>query len=144
MYKKIISILFIILLVACTKEKIYLDDEYYNNGEYIEVDSNYFNDNSHKNYIIYVSNTFCMFSVPCADIFEEYMKKYNISFLSIKIDEYKKTKFYEKVKYVPTVIIVRDGKILSYLNAESDDDINKYQDISEFESWVNKYIYYEK
>ena len=48
---------------------------------------------------------------------------------------------YQKVKYAPSIIIVRDGHIVDYLDANSDDDLDKYQDVNEFEKWISKYIY---
>ena len=68
------------------------------------------------------------------------MKKYKIDFLTINIDEYKKTKFYTQVKYAPTVIVVNNNRIVAYLDAEKDKDLDKYQDVNEFEKWINKYI----
>ncbi|MCR4581030.1 MAG: thioredoxin family protein, partial [Bacilli bacterium] len=98
------------------------------------------NDENNKNYVVYAYNYFCNFSVPCENIFKEFMDKYKIDFLSINIDEFKKTKLYETVKYVPTVIVVKNGKPVAYLDAESDDDLNKYQDADAFESWIKEYI----
>ncbi len=148
MYKRVlILIVCIFLLTACSSKTIgdvELDDIYYGNNEYIEITSDYFKDTNPKNYVVFVHNTFCSLRVPCQNIFKEYMEKYNISFLSINIDEYKKTSLYDKVKYVPTVIVVNDNKIVAYLDAEKDEDLDKYQDIKEFESWINKYIKYNK
>ena len=69
------------------------------------------------------------------------MKKHNISIISIPFAEFKKTIFYKKVKYAPTIIIINKGKIIAYLDANSDKDLKKYQDINEFEKWIDNYIY---
>jgi len=145
MYKKIlICLLIIIAITGCSYNKkvskITLDNKYYNEGKYIEVKSSDIKGLNDNNYILYAHNTFCAFKVPCDTIFKKYMTKYKIDFLSINIDEYKKTKFYKSVKYVPTVIIVEKGEIKAYLDAESDDDLNRYQDSKEFEKWINKYV----
>ena len=52
----------------------------------------------------------------------------------------KKTYLYKKVKYAPSVIIVKKQKIIAYLDAEKDEDMDKYQDEKEFEKWLKKYI----
>ena len=54
---------------------------------------------------------------------------------------YKKTNYYKKVKYAPTIIIINKGKVVAYLDANSNSDLNKYQDIKEFEQWISNYIY---
>mgnify|MGYP000092232876 FL=1 len=70
------------------------------------------------------------------------MKKYNIDFISISFDKFKSTYLYETVKYAPSIIIVKDKEIVSYLDANSDEDLDKYQDEEAFESYLNKYIYF--
>lgn len=147
MIKKILLFILIILITGCSNTKHYdtnkvvLDDIYYNKGNFIDIDSKYIDNEHHKSYVLFAYNSFCTFQIPCEDIFKEFMVKYKIDFLSINIDEYKKTKLYNTVKYAPTIIIVNDGKIIAYLDAESDADLNKYQDVKEFEEWINNYIY---
>ena len=55
--------------------------------------------------------------------------------------EFKKTKFYETVKYGPTVIVIQNGNIIAYLDANSNLDLAKYQNANTFESWIKKYIF---
>ena len=143
MIKKIILILLFLIAITYSfvyNQKVKLDDIYYNNGEYINIDSTYLKNKTHKNYVLFVHNSFCTFKTPCDTIFKQYMKKYKIDFLTINIDEYKKTKFYTQVKYAPTVIVVNNNRIVAYLDAEKDKDLDKYQDVNEFEKWINKYI----
>ena len=72
------------------------------------------------------------------------MKKYNIDFVSIPFDKFKETKYYENVKYAPSIIIIKEGEIIDYLDANSDDDFNKYEDEKEFEKWLDNYVYFGK
>ena len=147
MFKKGLLILFcFLLLMGCSKKedfdanKVTLDSNFYNKGEFVDIKSEYLIDENPTNYVLFVYNSYCTLKIPCEDIFKEYMKKENIDFLSMNIDEYKKTELYDKVKYAPTIIIVKDKKIVAYLDAESNEDLNKYQDVNEFKSWINKYI----
>lgn len=148
--KKIIIFLFLLLLAGCTskpnqndgKERIYLSNSYYNEGKYIKVTSEELKDKENESYLLFTYNSYCNFSTPVEEIFEKFMKKYKIDILSIPIDEYKNTNFYEEVKYAPTVLIVKENEIIAYLDAESDEDLNKYQDSKEFENWLNNYIYF--
>ena len=48
------------------------------------------------------------------------------------------------MKYAPSVLIIKDGKIVTFLDAEKNSDIEKYQDIDKFTEWVSKYIYLKK
>ena len=52
----------------------------------------------------------------------------------------KTTKMYDNIKYYPSFAIYKDGKIIDYLEADSDEDLNRYKDVVEFEKWFKSYI----
>ena len=81
---------------------------------------------------------------PCEEVFQKFMKKYKIDFLYMKFEEFRNTSFYKTVKYAPSIIVVKKGTIVAYLDAESDEDLNKYQNVDKFEKWLNNYIYFSK
>ncbi len=143
--KKIYYIIICILIIfttGCSKtnEKITLDEKYYNNGEFIKVNSDELSKYDNENYILYSYNSYCAFQIPCEDIFKEFMNKYKIDLLSISFEEFKNTKYYKKIKYAPSIIIISKGKILAYLDPNSDDDLDKYQDVNKLEEWIKEYI----
>ena len=145
MKKVFIICCFLLLFVGCVKEeKFYLDSDYYKDGEFIDLSSKELKKIKSKNYILYTYNSYCTFTVPCENVFKGYMNKYHIDFVSIPFEEFKKTSFYKTVSYGPSILIIKDGKIITYLDAEDDEDIPKYQNLSKFENWINKYIYTEK
>ena len=93
-----------------------------------------------KSFIVFVYNNYCLLETPCDEIFKKVMDKYNISFLYLPYEEMKKTFIYDDVKLAPSVILIKEGKIVTYLNTESNDDLPKYQDADEFEKWLTSYI----
>lgn len=152
--KKIIIIISIIIVITLTiilmnmnnHKKFYLNDKYYTSNEYIKIDSNYLNNliNNKESFLLYTYNDYCSLKIPCDNIFKEVMEKYNISIYSIRYEEFEKIKYINKVKYAPSVIIIKNGKIISYLDANKKEDLDKYQDTSTFENWLDKYIYLSK
>ena len=135
----------LIVLSGCnTTDKIYLNDKYYNKGEYIEVTEEDIEKLNNDSYVLFTYNHYCNFSIPCDEIFEEVMQKYKIDFLKISIDHYKNTTFFEKVRYAPSILVIKNNKIIAYLDANSDDDYNKYQDTNEFDKWLNTHVYTSK
>lgn len=120
--------------------KIHLSDKYYNKGNYTQIKSSDLYKLKNENYILFTYNNYCNMPISCEDVFREFMEKYNIDFLSIPFDEFKKTDFYKTVKYAPSIIIVSQGNIIAYLDADSDEDFAKYQDVNEFEKWLSEYI----
>ena len=135
MKKIVVIVLSVFLLTGCFSNKtnqddgtkrIYLTSSYYNKGEFIKVDD--LTTLESDTYVLFTYNNFCNLAVSCDKIFESFMKKYNIDFISISFDKFKSTYLYETVKYAPSIIIVKDKEIVSYLDANSDEDLDKYQD----------------
>ncbi len=124
--------------------KFYLDNKYYGSDKFIKVSNSELAKVKNKSYVLFTYNNYCTFPISCESIFQEFMSKYNISFLSIPFEEFRKTSFYEEVKYGPSVILVYHGKIVSYLDANSDEDLDKYQNALVFEDWLDNYIYFDK
>ena len=140
----VIIILLIFLISGCKNNRFYLEDKYYKEGKLIEINSNDFKKIEKESYILFTYNNYCKFSIPCDKVFEKFVKKYNISIVSIKYDEFKKISLNKKVKYAPSLIIVNKGKVIDFLDANSNNDVNKYQDLNELKAWINKYIYLNK
>lgn len=134
-----LSLLFITNL---TKQKITLESKYYNTGKFIDINVANLNEllNNKENFILFTYNNFCTFKVSCDEIFNESIKELNITILKIPFDEFKTTDLYNEVNYAPSVILIKDGKIVEYLDPEKNEDLPKYQDKKEFTSWIKKYI----
>ena len=142
--KKIVLLLAILLLVGCSHKTFYLSDKYYHNGDYISVTSNDIKSLDNESYVLYIYNNYCNLPIHCENIFKDVMDKYKIDFLSMPFAEFKKTSFHNKVKYAPSIIIIKNNDIIAYLYANSDKDYDKYQNTEEFEKWLKEYIYLEK
>lgn len=146
MLKKIL--LFVVcmcLLTSCSgNKKIYLSNEFYSEGNFKEINNDSINQYNNKTYLLFTYNNYCSLPIPCDKIFLEVAKKNNISILSMPFSEFKKTVFYDTVKYAPSIIIVDKSKVIKYLDANKDEDLEKYQDVDKFEKWLNEYIYLKK
>lgn len=146
MLKKIL--LFVVcmcLLTSCSgNKKIYLSNEFYSEGNFKEINNDSINQYNNKTYLLFTYNNYCSLPIPCDKIFLKVAKKNNISILSMPFSEFKKTVFYDTVKYAPSIIIVDEGKVIKYLDANKDEDLEKYQDVDKFEKWLNENIYLKK
>lgn len=148
--RKIINVIILLIItftiIGCTNtiekiEKFYLAKDYYSEGGFISVNEKDLEKLDSSNYVLFTYNNYCNLPIPCEEIFESFMDKYEIRFLSIPFEDFKNTSFYNKVKYAPSIIIVKNGKVIAHLDANSDDDLNKYQDVDLFSEWIKKYIY---
>ena len=141
MKKTLIFIITLVLITGCKDKKIekfHLSDKYYNEGNYISIKS--LDGLEKESYVLYTYNNYCSFKIPCDKVFKVYMEKYKIDFLSMPFENFKKTSLYKKVKFGPSIVIVKEGKVVAYLDADKDEDLEKYQDSTKFEEWINKYI----
>ncbi len=147
--KKILVLLIAILVIltGCDrKEKFYLDDKYYGDYKFIDVDNNKIDklQKDKASYMVFTFNPYCQFQKPCDEVFEAFMKDYNISIYNIPFAEFKETELYKHVKYAPSVILINKGKVVAYLDANKDEDLDKYQEVKDFKEWVERYVYLEK
>ena len=79
-------------------------------------------------------------SNPTKDLIEDVCKELNITILKIPFDEFKTTNLYNEVSLAPSIILIKEGKIIKYLDPEQNKDLSKYQDKKEFISWIKEYI----
>lgn len=142
--KKIVLILLAIFtLMGCSNKenKFYLDDEYYGKGKLVSIKAEDINSLEDKTYIVFIYNNYCNLPIPCEDIFKEVAKDNDLIFYTLSYKEMQNTFFKEKIQYAPSVVIVHKGEIIDYLDANSDDDYDKYQDKNAFLNWLKNYIY---
>lgn len=134
------------------EDSIVLDAEYKNtDGAQIEIakeseDPARFLDElieSEKSFVLYVSLPICNGD---AAKFKQYVldfqHKEKISFYYLTSDYIKDTKVYETVKYFPSVIIVKEGKIINFLKYDSDEDIEYYKSYDGFSKWLKANVKY--
>ncbi len=138
----IILITIIISLNLNLKSKINLSEQYYQYGTIKDITKEELltKINNKENFILFTNNNFCTFKISCEEIFKESAQELNITILKIPFDEFKTTKLHDTIKFAPSVIIIKDGKIIEYLDPEKNDDLSKYQDKKEFTSWIKEYI----
>ena len=146
----LIGSIFVIVLFALVavknknNTKFYLTDKYYNEGTAIKMNGDEVNNILNDSFILFTYNNFCGMAKPCEKVFDAVLKEKKIDYITIPIDEFKKTKYYEIVKYAPSVLIIKDGNMVSYLDAENDEHLKYYQNEKDFENWLNGRIYFEK
>ena len=147
MKKKVLICLFsalTILLAGCdfgSTKKFYLDDEFYGSWKMIEITAEKFSELDNENYVLFTYNNFCAMAIPCEEIFDEFLEQNDVTFLSMRYDEFKKTTLHETVKFAPSIVVVKNWKVIAYLDSEKDEDLVRYQDVEEFGKWINKYVY---
>lgn len=114
----------------------YLEEKYYGNSVFDEIDSNDLNDliNDKESFAIFIHQPFCSTSYEFNKILTMFAEENKISFYKISFDEMKKTVMYENIKYYPSFAIYNNGKLIDFLEADSNEDLNRYKDMEEFKN----------
>jgi len=132
-------------MCSCHNEVFSLDDEYYNEANLIEIENV-----EELNNLVLDKKSFCVFlylpgCTSCAafkPVLEEYISNNDLTFYSIsmKTIEDKTDPISKKVEYAPSLIIFKEGKIIAYLDAKSDDHIEYYKSVDGLSKWMSNYI----
>ena len=140
----IVCIIALLLVVSLLKFLVlkdnHLSKKYYGKHEYITVETDDIERMRNETYLLYIHYDYCIFTVPTYNVIQEMMYKYNISVLKMHYAKFSKTYLHDTVKYAPSLIIVKNGKILDFLDAESDEDLPIYQDSNKMAEWVSEYV----
>lgn len=150
--KIIIPIVIILIFIVVIIERnfiqktsnfmFYLEEKYYGDSVFNEIESNDLNNliNDKESFAIFIHQPFCSTSYEFNKILTKFSEENKISFYKMSFDEMKKTVMYENIKYYPSFAIYNNGKLIDFLDAESDEDLNCYKDMEEFKNWFNSYI----
>ena len=150
--KKVILIIISILIIVSLsllgyflyKEKasFYLEDKYYNNplSEELELnDIKKLMDNK-ESFIVFVHQPLCENSNNLEKIIRDYSLKNGVFYYTIAFSKIKDDKSFSYLKYYPSFIIFKKGEMVSFLDANSDEDTKKFKDAQEFSKWLESYI----
>ena len=144
----VIILIFIVVIIErnfiqkTSNFMFYLEEKYYGDSVFNEIESNDLNNliNDKESFAIFIHQPFCSTSYEFNKILTKFSEENKISFYKMSFDEMKKTVMYENIKYYPSFAIYNNGKLIDFLDAESDEDLNCYKDMEEFKNWFNSYI----
>ena len=125
------------------KDDYVISNEVINTSSYTELDENNYKDiiNSKEPSLIFVYLRGCSACNSFKTIINDvnlyndlniYQTEFHkLSKLGLKLDN---------LKFAPSLIVVKDGEILGYLNSDSDEDKEYYKKASSLSDWITNYI----
>lgn len=145
MKKFLLLLLGILLLSGCSKkiEKFSLEDEYYEKAGIIEINNEELLSLEvlEKNFAVFVHIDGCTSCADFKEVLRKFSEKYNITFYSTSALSVDDKCIKGCVKYSPSVVLFKDGDVVDYLDAVSNEDIPYYESAEGFENWFTKYVY---
>lgn len=141
----VISVLILLSIIIFITFKVlnrnfYLDDKYYGNNEIYEIGIEEFNNliSNKESFGIFVYQPACTTSAEFEQVLYDFFKQNNMSIYKIKFsDIYEHTDF---LKFYPSFIIYKNGKMVDFLEADKDKDLKYYQSVNGFKEWFTKYV----
>lgn len=134
----IISMLFINKNV----KTFYLDDDYYGSSEIIEIGKDELDDliNKKESFAVFVYQPMCVTSADFESVLYSFFENKKISIYKISFSSIKNTEIGDIIKYYPSFIIYNEGKMVDFLEADKDEDVEFYTSEKGFEKWFTKYV----
>ena len=144
----VFCIIFCLLLAGCNNVEFpfCLSDEYYQNSTFHELNSDKLDDlvSDKKSFVIFIHQPFCSMSYDFDKILTEFVNEYQISFYKMSFTEMKETSLKKRIKYYPSLVIYHKGKVVDYLDANSNEDSECYRSLNGFSKWFFKYVKLER
>ena len=150
MNKKFLWIIPILLLVSIIlvviknvpNQKFYLEDKYYGNSDFIEIETSDIEKliNDKESFALFIYQPACANSSNFEQVLKNFSRSNNIEIYKIAFSDIKDTDLNKHIKYYPSFAIFKKGKMIDYLDANSDKDLKYYKSKDGFTEWFTSYV----
>ena len=137
-----IVLLIMLLCTACGNKTFMLEEKYYGESKFVEIDNEDYDKliSDKESFAIFIYQPLCAASSSFKEVLTEYSNTKGIVFYKMTQTKMKESKLGETLKYYPSLVIVKDGKVVDYLDANSSDDTRYYQNAENFNNWFTTYV----
>ena len=124
-----------------------LDAEYYCEGtceeEFTELSKEDYEDliKKKKSFVIFVDQSGCDGADRLRKFSSDYFSESGVKIYKMMFADLKETTLHEKVKYYPSLVVIRKGNVRAFLRADSDEDADAFNQYGSFIDWVNKHVF---
>ena len=141
--KKILIIIFIgicLIIILNEPKTFYLESKYYGFGELSNINQVTLNNfiKEKESFVLYIYGN-CVCSTKFNSIIKEFAERNNIVIHTLDSELVSQTEI-DDIKYFPTVVVFKKGKIVNYLKSDRDDNLIYYESSEEFSKWLTSYI----
>lgn len=137
-----IVLLIMVLCTACGNKTFMLEEKYYGESKFIEIDNEGYDKliSDKESFAIFIYQPLCAASSSFKEVLTEYSNTKGVVFYKMTQTQMKESKLGETLKYYPSLVIVKDGKVVDYLDANSSGDTRYYQNAENFNNWFTTYV----
>lgn len=123
-------------------EKFDLSSDLFENTELKEIDAAAYQEliAEKKSFLVLIHMSICPAELPLTDTTKQLIRQNNFTVYSILQDDFKETTLADSIKYLPSMAIIKDGELVTFLDAESNEHLPHYKDPASLKSWVETYV----
>ena len=127
----------ILVLFLLNNRTFSLEKKYYGNSEFKELTISEYDKliKDKESFAIFIYQPLCTTSYEFNKVLTEFANKNQISFYKMSFSDMKKTSLKEEVKYYPS---------FDSLDANSEEDVDRYKKIDAFKEWFTSYVKLKK
>lgn len=140
----ILLTLFVVLVVLFRVKhaQFTLDPEYYGISDIQTIDAATLNQliSDQKSFGLFVSQPSCQASTDLAKYLNAFTDTYQIKFYEISFSTLRDHNIVPDLRFYPSFVLFRDGEVVDFLEADSDEDTPAYTSADGFVAWFSEYI----
>lgn len=132
----------VILFTEKNEKSFYLENNYYGTNKMTEIKIDELNEliDNKESFAVFIYQPMCITSSDFESVLSDFLEDNHLSIYKIAFSSIKDTDIGKTVKYYPSFIIYKKGKIVDFLEANKDEDVDFYTSKEGFEKWFTSYI----
>lgn len=122
-----------------------LDNEYYAASESIDIDKEAYEKlvSEKKSFVVLIDKPGCTTTAKMRENMANFPYDTQFKYYRMMWNEVKKSSLHDKVKFTPSVAIVKSGEVYKWLQADKDEDTEYFNSGDALRDWIRKYILFE-
>ena len=141
----LLATIIILTLSGCNKKEeipFKLEQEYYGKEEFIELNKDELNNliDKEKTFAVFLFQPFCEAAANFNEVLKEFMSTNKLAIYKMQFKDIKGTELEKHVKYYPSLVIYKDGKLIDFLEADKDEDTKNFKYLDSFIEWFKQYV----
>ena len=142
MKRFVLIVIILTMFVTGCSTTFSLEEKYYSESNLVEIDPSKLKTllEDKESFGIFIYDSSCITSSDFNKVLLEFSNKYKIYLYKISFQNMKETSLSEKVKFCPSFAIYKNGKLVDYLDASSDEDTDNYKSVDNFSNWFFGYV----
>ncbi len=131
-----------ILISYFADRKFSLDNDQFGSAEFIDISGEEYEKllSGKKSFLVFVDQDGCITADGLERIVIELQNEKNLKIYRIMFADARETSMHNYVKFYPSLVIVGNGEVKSWLKADADEDTERFKNKTELENWLNNYI----